>query len=51
MTGESNKFIKATQLIVLRIDCANSKRFPDCLYSGLRCQLFSNGDHGPPKSN
>lgn len=49
ITGDNTRLARATHVIWADNLAANSSRRFVRLYSSRRCQLFSNGDQGPPK--
>lgn len=46
--GDKNKLMRPAHKMYLDSFCDNSTRLADRLNSSFKCQLFSNGDHGPP---
>lgn len=48
MIGDNNKLIRPAHKMYFDNFCDNSVRFEDRLNSSFKCQLFSNGEQGPP---
>lgn len=49
MIGDNIRLIRPAHKMYFDNFCDNSARFDERLNSSFKCQLFSNGDQGPPK--